>query len=385
MRTIRLGIIGIGGRGFGMYSLFRRHGGYEVCALCDVEPKRIDVFRALAREDGLDADEAFYSDLEQFLAHPGLEAIYVATPDYQHVEPSCRALERGLHVLCEKPLAVNEPDCRIIGEAAERSGALFYLGFNLRHLPTYERAWEIVAAGELGRIHMVNGKEYYYSGATYFQRWNRFRQYGGGMFVTKLTHDFDILQYVVGQKIRRVVAFGNLSVFRPDEPDPEALHAPYRQLPGWEKRKRLMAVGEPVDQGDVDVNLYTSEKDTIDNASVLLDFENDLRGVFSFSVFQARACSGRELEIIGDEAHLRMASGRITIEDRHGRRRRVEEFDASGGHGGCDEILVNDFHRCVAEKEKPRATWQDGARSVRVGLAAQRSLETGGVVEVPED
>lgn len=380
MNKIRLGIIGTGRRGFAMLKLFTRNPGYRVCALCDIDPAALDVARELLDENELAFSGEFFADPDEFLACGRLDTVYISTPDNRHVAVCVKALERNIPVLCEKPLATTVADCLVIGAAAEKSAALFYLGFNLRHLPGYVRLKDAIAAGKLGAIHLLSGREYYYGGGTYFLRWNRFEEAGGGMFVTKLTHDFDILRYVTGRKITAVAAMGGLSVFRPDVENPDDENRPYAAIVAKERQRQLRVSGKT----DLADNAYTSRKDTIDNAGLLLDFEGDLRGTYHFCVFNSSGTDGRYLEVIGDRGHavLSLNPQKLIIYDRHSGRAETEEFDTGGSHGGCDERLVEEFRKAVTNCAPPLATWKDGLDSVKVGLAARKACKTGTVVAV---
>ena len=86
---------------------------------------------------------------------------------------------------------------------------------NLRHAPVYETLHEMVSDGRLGKVLTIEAGEHYYGGRTFFRRWNRLRRYGGGLWVTKGCHDFDLLNWFAGGSPVRVFATSNLSHYKP--------------------------------------------------------------------------------------------------------------------------------------------------------------------------
>ena len=122
-----------------------RQGELSVC--CDVERARAAACPAGAR---------FTEDIEDALAEPGLGAVIVATPEPTHRVVVELALERGLAVLCEKPIAGSLADADAMIAAAERTGALLALGHAARFDPGYRRVAEALADGSLGEpVHLL--------------------------------------------------------------------------------------------------------------------------------------------------------------------------------------------------------------------------------------
>jgi predicted dehydrogenase len=89
------------------------------------------------------------------LAEGGIEAAVVALPDFAHREAAVACLNQGVHVLCEKPLAMNVADARAIVDAAESSAGKLMVNFGNRHRPSFQLLRDEVANGRLGEIHSV--------------------------------------------------------------------------------------------------------------------------------------------------------------------------------------------------------------------------------------
>ena len=166
--------------------------------------------------DGFNAKDAVvYESVEQAVNDARAEAVFVASRDDAHADGAVAALRAGKHVYCEKPMAITVEDCDRIADAARDAAGVFYLGMNLRHSPVHERMHEILAGGQLGRLLTIEANEYYSGGKTYYRRWNRLRACGGGLWITKACHDFDLLNWLAGGRAKRVFAASSLSYYRP--------------------------------------------------------------------------------------------------------------------------------------------------------------------------
>lgn len=131
MRNSRIAIIGGGLRGRIFAETTQAHSGAELVAVC--EPNR-----SRAEQIGTELDVPTYDSIDALLAtgHP-LDAVVVATPDFAHEEPAVAALEAGLDLLVEKPLATTSEAAQRIITAAERGGGRIVVGFENRWNPLF--------------------------------------------------------------------------------------------------------------------------------------------------------------------------------------------------------------------------------------------------------
>jgi len=105
-----------------------------------------------ARETGV---ARWHGTYEQLLADPGIDAIYNPLPNSLHAEWTIRACRAGKHVLCEKPLATSATEARAMFEAAAQNGVCLMEGYPYRAQPQTIRLLELVAAGEIGRLELI--------------------------------------------------------------------------------------------------------------------------------------------------------------------------------------------------------------------------------------
>ena len=154
---VQLGVIGCGRQANGLSSLLTRMDGVKIVAACDVHPAKLAAYREARLAEyaaGASSDPEItpYANYERLLDHDGLDAVLIATPDHQHAPMCIAALEKGLHVYCEKPLAHTIEEGRAMVEATERSGKVLQTGSMQRNMYNFQRAVELIRAGSLGEI-----------------------------------------------------------------------------------------------------------------------------------------------------------------------------------------------------------------------------------------
>jgi predicted dehydrogenase len=205
MDRVKIGIIGIGNMG----SSHAKNiiGGavpqLELTAVADGSPER----RQWAAEN-LGAGITVYANAEELMAGKRCDAVLIASPHYQHPALTIKALEAGLHVICEKPAGVYTKQVREMNAAADKSGLVFALMFNQRTNCLYREMYRLVKGGELGAIKRVNWiitdwyrPQSYYDSGSWRATW---AGEGGGVLLNQSPHQLDLLQWICGMpsKIR---------------------------------------------------------------------------------------------------------------------------------------------------------------------------------------
>jgi len=347
------------------------------------------------------ADQAVvYESLGQALEDDRVEAVFIGTPDYAHVEPVIAALKAGKHVYCEKPMAITLEDCNAIIDVAKDARSVFYLGMNLRHCPVHEKLHEVLTSGQLGKLLTIEANEYYFNGRTYFRRWNRLREFGGGLWLTKACHDFDLLNWVAGGKPTRVFATSNLSYYKP-KPDagthcricpikdkcPDFYDIENPEKTYWHKSWAELARLTEEDTGQMqDICLYNSDKDTFDNGIAVVEYDNDVRATYTVNVVSARQT--RQMRLMGTEGSAEgdVDDGKVTVWKRYSKEKIVHDLSErmNSTHSGADVRIFADFFHCCKTGKKPRSSWADGRLSIQLALAARDSADTGSPIEIKD-
>jgi len=203
---IKLGIIGVGNIGTTHTNIILdgKTPEIELVAVADNIVSRCDWVK-----EKLPGVQVF-ADGEEMINSGVCEAVIVATPHYQHPELTIKALNKGLHVLCEKPAGVYTKQAREMNEAALKSNCTFGIVFQQRADSIYRKMKEIVSSGELGAIKRVNlvitdwyRSQYYYDSGDWRATWEG---EGGGVLINQCPHNLDILQWICGMP-NRVHAF----------------------------------------------------------------------------------------------------------------------------------------------------------------------------------
>lgn len=200
MSKIRYGIVGVGNQG--TYYAVRLDGGLVedsvLTAVADINPAKIEAIKPK-----LKGDVKFYSDYKQMLADGVCDAVLVAVPHYDHPSIVIECLNRGIHVITDKPAAVYTKQVEEMNAAAEKSKALYGMMFNQRTNCLYRKMKEIIAAGGIGELQRVNWiitdwfrTQKYYDSGSWRATW---KGEGGGVLINQCPHQLDLVQWVVGE------------------------------------------------------------------------------------------------------------------------------------------------------------------------------------------
>jgi predicted dehydrogenase len=388
----RIIVVGIGGRGSWMAARLARDERYELVALCERNLPKLDHFK---RERGLDHIPG-YASIEECIDQEVFDAVAVTTPDGTHAEVALPALAAGKFVFLEKPLDITAQACRRIIEADAQAGGRTFVGHNLRFAPVYVKAKELVDRGEIGDVLTIQADEFYDGGRTYFRRWNRLRAVGGGLWITKASHDFDLLHWFAGQQPVSVHAFAELSYYRPREgaalycadcqwidscPDSFYLIKRRRGLEG----KLLSEVAAEHGDPRPDLCLYNSDKDTFDHGIATVEFEGRIIGTYTCNV--VAGFTERRLRIAGTKGAIDGVLGgdHLTLRRRDPSATEAIPLDVgAGGHGGADQYLFDAFHAFTQGLDQPKVKPQEAMVAVLMGLAARSSSDEGRRVRIGE-
>ncbi len=297
--------------------------GAELHALLSRDRERA---QRLATEHGAQVP---YTTVEELLSDDALDAIYVSTPVYLHCDQVIAAAERGFHVLCDKPMAMNAAECQRMIDACQANGVHLQICFLFRFHSCFRQIKNWVAEGRLGGI--VQARAPFLkpfpipSGA-----WRGNPEQGGGGSLMDLgSHGVDLLRYIVGE-VSQVSAFCN-SVFH-----------------GY---------------------------DVEETGTIMMRFENGAHGFVDTS-FAAAGCD-LVLEIYGTD-------GGVWVYNDDGWKIKLTTSDESQTVSSPFEDLYQyqfeHFARCVTEDEEPIVTGIDGLRTNQILAAAYESDRTGRAV-----
>jgi myo-inositol 2-dehydrogenase / D-chiro-inositol 1-dehydrogenase len=188
--SVRVGIIGAGWIAASHVATLERLDGVEVVAVCDLDE---------ARARALKPDAGTYTDWRQLIAKATPDAVFVCTPPLAHREVAVAALELGIHVYLEKPIARGLKDARAIVDAAAGSGAVCAVGYQWRGVEVLDDLRETLVGQGIGLLIGVG------VGPTKSRPWFLDRAQGGGNVLERASHHID-LQRAVGGEVSAVQA-----------------------------------------------------------------------------------------------------------------------------------------------------------------------------------
>ena len=162
-------------------------------AVCDADPGRA---AELAAATGAGA----FNDWRKVLDIPGLEAVIVAAPNKFNPEIAAAALDRGCHVLCEKPLGRNAAEAESLCRRAADRSRILKTGFNLRHHPAVRQARALAGEGGLGPLYHILGRYGHGGRPGYENEWRADPEVaGGGVLLDQGVHLIDLCRWFLGE------------------------------------------------------------------------------------------------------------------------------------------------------------------------------------------
>ena len=194
------------------YRCWKARPDVQVVAVCDSDAQALgDAARNRGNIAGADGDvdltnTTVYDDFKEMLRSEQLDAVSITVPTFLHAKCAIAALDAGLHVLCEKPMALTLEDGTRMMEAAERSGKTLQIGHCVRFWPEYAKAKEIVDDGKYGRVIAATFQRLAATAARKAHTWFADDTLSGGMAMDLHIHDTDFVQYLFG--IPRAVTSG---------------------------------------------------------------------------------------------------------------------------------------------------------------------------------
>lgn len=177
----------------------------NIVAVCDIVETRV---KTMAEQYGARS----YTDYTELLAQEQVDAVSVCLPNALHAPVSIAALDAGAHVLCEKPMATSKEEADQMIEAAKRNGKKLMIGHNQRFVPSHEKAKQLIASGEAGKIYSFRtafghgGPEAWSADGAeswFFRKKDAFIGAMGDLGV----HKADLLRYILGEEFVDVAGF----------------------------------------------------------------------------------------------------------------------------------------------------------------------------------
>jgi len=304
----------------------------------------VDADLGLAEERARDLGVGFFfSDLRQALETADIDAVCITAPTFTHTEIAITAARAGVHIFCEKPMALTLEGANNMVKAAAEAEVKLQVGFMRRFDPAFIAAKERIEGGEIGSPMLVRSLT---RGPGLPPRWACDPRTSNGMLAEVNSHDFDTIRWLAESEFERIYAEANtLKCFDLKEEFPNFYD---NAIVSLRLKNRTLGIIEgscPVDYG------YDARAEVLGSEGVILIGELQDTAVVS--------CT--------------KSTGLVASNFPGWRERFREAYIAEARH----------FVECIIKEQEPAVTGEDGQRALEGVLAANWSIETGRPVDLP--
>lgn len=189
---VRVAVVGLGKMGLSHLAIIKAHPNVEVAAVCDAAGYVLDV---LNKYTGVRT----FTDYDAMLRDAELDAVIIATPSSMHGPMVRKALDRGLHVFCEKPFSVDSQEADELAALAVEKGVVNQVGYHYRFVGAFQEVKRLLELGAIGEVSHVLAEAY---GPVVMRpkgsSWRTQRTAGGGCLYDYAAHPLNLLNWYLG-------------------------------------------------------------------------------------------------------------------------------------------------------------------------------------------
>lgn len=321
------------------------------------------------------APQNCFTDVSELFALGKIaDAVIIASMDLDHYQQVIAAIQLGYHILLEKPVSPNPQECVKIANMAEKKGVHIVVCHVLRYTAFFSTIKEVLDSGRLGKIMSIQHNENIgnFHMAHSFVRGNwRNSELSSPIIMQKSCHDMDILVWLVGSNCKKMVSFGQLKHFTPQNaPKGSAeycVDCKIRESCRFDAEKSYMpartdwpatvvtqdqtedGLKKALEHGQFGRCVYHCDNNVCDTQGCLIEFENGVTVNFTLSAFTNKMC--RTLKIMCEHGEIRATDASNTIEIipfssnqcETVREEIIVTATPIGGHGGGDRGIIEDF------------------------------------------
>ena len=357
MKIIKYGIIGAG-------TMAREHilnisliENAEVVALSDPHEASLNQCK-----DILKTKVPCFKNYQDMIKENLVDVYLISSPNFTHIKILKDVIKTKKHILVEKPLCTNTKDCLEIKKLTKDYPSLFWTAMEYRYMPPVAKFIDEIHNKTIGELKTLTIREHRFPFLKKINNWNRFEKNTGGTLVEKCCHFFDLMRLIAKSKPISVYASGAQDVNHLDEE-------------------------------------YDGKKpDIIDNAYVIVNFENGARSLLELCMFAENSNMQEELVATGNKGKIETSvpsneSGKISSNLRIGMRdgeTRLETIEVdkkileAGHHHGSTYYEHLAFLNAIKNNSNPEVSLNDGLIAVAVGEAAEKSIKLKRLVKLEE-
>ena len=356
-KKLRVAVIGTGGMGSSHVRWWSQNPRAEIIALCDLKPEKC---RKALEKAGLEQDVPVYADYKELIWREALDAVDICTSNDFHSIIAVYALEKGLHVFCEKPDAVNAQEAMRMKEASEKAGRVLMVMRNNRYYSNSRYLKQFIEDGKAGEIYCGRCGWIRRRGIPGRGGWFTTKaRSGGGPLIDLGVHMIDLAIWLMGNPAPVSVSGCTFAKFAENQAKADSEHA---------------AFGEKVADGIFDVE---------DLAMGFIRFDNGACLQIEFSWASNIEKEKRFVELRGTKAGFSWnedGSCGIWTEDEHGTLADIKPYTGEMGSGHARAL--DHFTSIVLDGAKPDYVPQQGVNMIRILDALYESARTGREVRI---
>lgn len=369
---MNIGVIGYGSRiSHVIQELQNEHSGTRIHAIADLRADELKQGNEKFRTDHVQ----FHDSAEAMLEAGGLDGVLIGTRCSLHTEMALKVLPTGLPLYLEKPVATTMKDLLRLKAGYESSNSQVVISFPLRVTSLVQMAKEIIDSGKIGTVEHVQAVNNVPYGNVYYQNWYRDESETGGLFLQKATHDFDYIQYVLGQRPTVISAMKSKQIFKGTKP------AGLMCVDCDENRTCLESIYVRKDahlHPTWQYCCFAEDTGNEDSGSALIQYESGMHVSYSQNFFARRKAGTRGARFLGYKGTLEFdfMTGVVKVFMHHTPRVEMYENGSEAGHFGGDSTLARNFGDIMLGKAESISTLDDGLLSALLCLKAKKSAET---------
>ncbi|MHC4873741.1 MAG: Gfo/Idh/MocA family protein [Planctomycetota bacterium] len=348
-------------------------------------------------------DIPHYTDPDKMLDEEDVNTVVIASYCCTHYEMVEKCVERNLNIFLEKPISIKEDEIEKCMALLKDYPKVATVNFTMRGAPVSRAAKNHVQNGTIGKIVSVQYVNNVHYGDGYFRRWMRTKKNVGDLFLQKATHDFDIINSIIGLKPVSVAAFGSRQVYGGDMPNDLTCDDCDRKMTcPMSIYKLQMEAGKPLPGKSMRLCVYAKEIDIDDNQTVIIQYEGGVTASYSqtFNAPQQGGARGgnfigtdgiMNLQFIGEfnetpQGQILVGNSQIDITRYHEKAgSRIHEIYDWAGHAhfdGTEYGMLAKLDLVAGRPTEVKNTIEEGYISAKMCLAAQKSIETHSIVDL---
>lgn len=380
----KLGVIGLGGRIHGgvLSSLYERSKDWKITAVCDPAVDRVKE-KIADKPQYFTEDVKIYTDIKEIFAKEEFDGIIIGTRCSMHTDVAIMAMEKKVPIFLEKPVCTNLEDLYRLDKARREYNPQVLVSFPLRYTDLAVLAKEIIDSGKIGDVLQVDAFNDVPYGRVYYHSWYRDENETGGLWLQKATHDFDYLNFILGDRFEEIFARYVRKLFKGDMPPGVTCDSCERAKSCPENRDTVKNIYR--DESFGPYCCFAEDTGNEDCGSALLKCESGAIVSYSQNFFVRHEAGRRGARFYGYKGTLEFDwyKGEAKVYMHTVPRVETYTYKDVGNHFGGDIKMVEEY-LMMLKGESKASYLKDGIESALICLMAKESCKSGSNMKITQ-